>query len=301
VPAIAIATLVGFLVGGARVSENPPSVTPSRVGLAPPPGCRWSRALRSNGLPLGWAAAILLVGYLFLPMKLVWPELWWGVRVRCVLPSYLVLVALIRPLGTGISTGSGRPARLKAALFTRGLPLACLIPMTAVAFAFLGYVTWDFHRFSHDRLAGFDAALAAIPPGQSVLGFPVRPDPHYTLPHPYLVQHYVARKGGRAVPHLRGHRGSYWITMKPPPDSPPWGDPRLFDFHLHGDWDYFLIERPIDDVHDAQPFSIPSMAAVEDPDDDAPPGRPHPMRDVPAGSVRRVVAEGQFELWQRLR
>jgi hypothetical protein len=108
-----------------------------------------------------------------------------------------------------------------------------------------------------------------------VLGFPVRPDPHYTLAHPYLVQHYVARKGGRAVPHLKGHPGSYWITMKPPPASPPWGAPQLFDFAEHGQWDYFLLERPLDGP------------------------APEPMRTAPPGAVSRVLAAGQWELWRR--
>jgi hypothetical protein len=201
---------------------------------------------------------VLFGGYLFLPMQLVWPELWWGVRVRCVLPSYVILLALVRP----------RP---------RGLRPWLVAPAFAGALILFAFITVDFAQHFRGRvLRGFDQAVDEIPPGQSVLGFPVRPDPHYTLPHPYLVQHYVARKGGRAVPHLRGHPGSYWITMKPPPDSPPWGDPRLFDWAAHGAWDYFLIEQPL-----AEP-------PVE------------PMRAAPPGAVRRVFAAGQFELWQNL-
>jgi hypothetical protein len=200
---------------------------------------------------------VLLLGFLLLPIKIVWPELWWRVRVRCVLPSYLVLIALVRPRA-------------------RGLPAWALAPAYGAALVFFAFVTSDFAGYFRERvLAGFDEALAAIPPGQSVLAFPVRPDPHYTRPHPYLVQHYVARKGGRAVPHLKGHPGSYWITMKPPPDSPPWGEPMLFDWELHRGWDYFLIEQPL---------------AGE---------RREPMRLAPPGAVRRVFAGGSWELWRR--
>jgi hypothetical protein len=274
VPALGLFTLVAFLIFGVRV--------PAPVDSTP---------RRADGFFLGWAVVITFAGFLFLPMKLVWPEFWWGVRVRCVLPSYLLAIALVRPV-------IALPA---ARIVSRGLPQAALAPALLAALVFFTYLTVDFHRFARVRLAGFDDALAAIPPGQSVMAFPVRPDPHYTLPHPYLVQHYVARKGGRAVPHLRGHRGSYWITMKPPPESPPWGDPRLFDFRQHGDWDYFLIERPIDDVNDARAFVVPNRAAVEGGEDDDSPARPHPMREVPAGAVRQVTSAGQFELWQRLR
>jgi hypothetical protein len=217
-----------------------------------------------------------------------------------VLPSYLGLIALIRPVSAGPAAPSG-PAWRR--WLSRGLPLPwALAPAALAALAFFGFVTWDFRHFARDRLAGFDSALAAIPPGQSVLAFPVRPDPHYTLPHPYLVQHYVARKGGRAVPHLRGHRGSYWITMKPPPESPPWGDPRVFDFFLHGDWDYFLIERPIDDfaTGPVRPVLVPARATLEG-DEETTPDRPHPMWTAPARAVRRVSNEGRFELWQRVR
>ena len=245
VPGLALATLALLLALG---------VCPRDATAAPS-----AHEARRDWIVLGWAAVLLLLGYLLLPMKLVWPELWWGVRVRCVVPSYLVLLALVRP----------RP---------RGLRPRTVIPAFVGALVFFGFVTVDFaHHFRGRALAGFDQALAAIPRGQSVLGFPVRPDPHYTLPHPYLVQHYVARQGGRAVPHLRGHAGSYWITMKPPPDSPPWGDPLVFDWAAHASgWNYFLIEQPL------------AGPAVE------------PMRAAPPGAVRRVSQQGQFEVWQNL-
>ncbi len=241
VPAVALVTLAVLLIVGVRA----PAPAPTAIGP------------RQNTLLLAWGAGLLLLGFLFLPMKLVWPELWWGVRVRCVLPAYLLLIALVRPR-------------------VRGLPVWTLAPAYLAALGFFAYVTADFAGHFRGRvLAGFDEVVAAIPPGQSVLGFPVRPDPHYTEAHPYLVQHYVARKGGRAVPHLKGHPGSYWITMKPPPASPPWGEPLLFEWPAHAGWDYFLLERPLD-------------GAV-----------PEPMRAAPPGAVTRVAAAGQWELWHR--
>jgi hypothetical protein len=242
VPGVALFTLAAFLALGVRGRADAPAGASARI----------------DWIALGWAAAVLIAGYLLLPMKLVWPELWWGVRVRCVLPLYLVLIALVRP----------RP---------RGLRPWLVAPAFGAALVFFAVVARDFsHHFRGRALAGFDQAVAAIPPGRSVLAFPVRPDPRYTLPHPYLVQHYVARKGGRAVPHLRGHPGSYWITMKPPPESPPWGDPLLFEWAEHSAWDYFLIEQPLD------------APAVQ------------PMRAAPPGAVRRVFAGGQFEVWENL-
>jgi hypothetical protein len=250
VPGLALATLALLLAVG---------VCPREAPAAQPAASLDRSSFRRDWIVLGWAAAVLLLGYLLLPMKLVWPELWWGVRVRCVVPSYLVLLALVRPRA-------------------RGLRPKFVIPAYAAALIFFAFVTVDFaHYFRGRALAGFDQALAAIPRGQSVLGFPVRPDPHYTLPHPYLVQHHVARAGGRAVPHLRGHAGSYWITMKPPPDSPPWGDPGAFDWAAHAaGWNYFLIEQPLQ-------------------------GPPvDPMRAAPPGAVRRVSQQGQWEVWQNL-
>jgi hypothetical protein len=247
VPGLSLATVALLLALGVCPREAAAPASPSPTASD-----------RRDWIVLGWAAAFLLAGYLFMPMKLVWPELWWGVRVRCVVPSYLVLLALVRPR-------------------RRGLPPWAVIPAFAGALGFFAFVTVDFaHHFRGRALAGFDQALAAIPRGQSVLGFPVRPDPHYTLPHPYLVQHVVARKGGRAVPHLRGHAGSYWITMKPPPDSPPWGDPLLFEWPAHAHFDYFLVEQPL------------TGPPVE------------PMRAAPPGAVRRIIQQGQFEVWQNL-
>ncbi|HEY0714422.1 MAG TPA: hypothetical protein VGF45_17190 [Polyangia bacterium] len=313
VPALALASLAVFLIGGARVpTMSPPAATavsdPASSGR--PFGRRLANLLRSDGFFLGWAVALTLAGFLFLPMRLLWPEFWWGVRIRCVLPSYLLAIALVRPIPTRaatpvVETGpapAGSRKSWPARWLRRGVPLVGLAPAVVVALVFFGWLTTDFRRFARERLAGFDEALAAIPPGRSVLGFPLRPDPHHTLPHPYLVQHYVARKGGRAVPHLRGHRGSYWITMKPPPDSPPWGDPRLFDFAQHGAWDYFLIEKPIDALDDSRPFMVPTRLAVESggEEGDEPPARPHPMREVPRSAVRRIVDGGAWELWERV-
>lgn len=246
VPGLALATVAALLALGTR---------PERASAVP----EGTPAARDRTwLALAWAALVLALGYLLLPLKLMWPNQWWGVRVRCVLPLFLVLVALPRPRA-------------------RGLPAWVVGPAFTVAVLFAGYVAYDLRTHFRSRvLAGFDQALAAIPPGASVLAFPVMPDAHYTEGHPYLVQHYTARKGGRAVPFLRGHPGSYWITMKEPPASPPWGDPRLFDWDMHAaGWDYFLVQVPV-----GQP-------------------PPEPLRHAPPGAVGTVSETGQWILYRK--
>ncbi len=268
-PAVALLSLAAFLAFGAR-----PPAPAGATATAPAPGAERSEAAPGDPPPrvplwrrldplrvagLGWPAALFAAGYLFLPMKLMWPDFWWGVRVRCVMPLFLVLVALVRV----------RP---------RGLPTWAAAPALAAGLAMTGYITYDFATYWRGQvLVGLEPALAAIPPGQSVLVFPDLPDDHYTEGHPYLPQIYVARKGGRVVPYLGGHPGAYWITMKEPPPSPPWGDPRAFVWERHASgYDYFLQELPVGGV----------------PVD--------PMRFVPPGAVGVVSAHGQWVLWKRL-
>ena len=247
-PAVALATLAAFLIFGARPVGAPAADAP--------PSRRLDRLVLAG---LAWPAVVFGLGYLLLPMKLMWPDFWWGVRVRCVVPAYLLLIALIRV----------RP---------RGLPAWATAPALAAAVGLFGYIAYDFSTYWRGRvLVGFDQALAAVPPGRSILVFPDLPDAHYTEGHPYLPQHYVSRKGGRVVPYLGGHPGAYWITMKEPPPSPPWGDPRLFDWQTHGaGYDYFLMELPVDGAP------------------------PDPMRFAPPGAVGVVSAHGQWVLWKRL-
>jgi hypothetical protein len=148
-----------------------------------------------------------------------------------------------------------------------------------VAAIYAVYVGVDFQTHWKGRvLAGFDDAIAAIPPGRSLLALPALPDPHYTRGHPYLGQYYVVRTGGRATPYLLGHPGSYWVTMKPPPPSPPWGDPAQFVWSVHGPgYDYFLLERPpAGDIHD-------------------------PFADLPRGAVTLVSSRGAWRLYRRER
>jgi hypothetical protein len=282
-PAAGLLSVLAFLIFGARPgtdasAEAPPgrAAAPSGRSVAPPEPAaagtslaagslrsalgRWYRGIDPLVLAgLAWPAVVFGAGYLFLPMKLMWPDFWWGVRVRCVVPFYLVLVALV-------------PVR------RRGLPGWAAAPALVAGLAMFGYIAYDFSSYWRGRvLVGFEQALAAIPPGRSVLVFPDLPDAHYTEGHPYLPQVYVARKGGRVVPYLGGHPGAYWITMKEPPPSPPWGDPRAFDWERHGrGYDYFLHELPVDGV------------AVD------------PMRFVPPGAVGVVSAQGQWVLYQRL-
>jgi hypothetical protein len=237
---VAIAALALFLIVGVR---------------GEPPVDR-----RKPALWLGWATLALALGYLLLPNKIYWPTYWWGLRVRCVVPLFLVAVA-------GVRTSR------------RGLPPALALVAAAAAVSFAIYVTADFRGHWRGRaLAGFDEALAAVPPGHSLLYFAVFPEPHYTLPHPYIAQYYVARTGGRATPFLGGHPGSYWVTQKPSPEAPPWGDRTKFSWQDHGlGYDYFLVEMPL-----AGPQIDPLMS-------------------VPADAVTRLSSKGQWRLYRRER
>src|SRR4051812_4229024 len=155
ITAVAVVMLLFFLVAGVRGEP-----APDRRG-----GALW----------LGWAALVLALGYLLLPNKIYWPTYWWGLRVRCVVPLFLVAVAGVR-------------------VSRRGLPAWAAIPAAAAGLIFAIYVSADFRGHWRGRaLDGFDQAIAAIPPGQSLLYFAVFPEPHYTLPHPYIAQYYVAR------------------------------------------------------------------------------------------------------------
>ncbi len=246
VPAVAIAVLLAFLVLGAR----------------PEAGAR-RECDRHGWIWLSWAALCLALAFLLLPNQIFWPERWWGVRVRCVVPLFLIAVAAVRPSA-------------------RGLPAWVAAPSVAAALIFAGYVTWDLRtHWHHQVLAGFDEVMAALPPGQSVLAMPALPDDHYTNGHPYLVQHYVAWTGGRAVPFLRGHATSYWVTQKEPPPAPPWGDRGAFVWRDHGPgYDYFLVELPL---HRA------AHRAAND-----------PLEHAPGNEVTLVAARGQWRLYARV-
>jgi hypothetical protein len=252
VPAIALASVAAFLAWGVRAPAPASAAGDERA-----PRVSWALLREHGWIWLAWAALVLALGYLLLPMKLMWPDYWWGVRVRCVAPLFLVLVALPRP----------RP---------RGLPLAALAPAAATALVFAGYLTYDFRvNFRQGELDGFDEVVAALPPGRTVMAFAMA-DPHHTEIHPYLGQHYVARKGGRVVPYLRGHPGSYWVTMHEPPPAPPWSDPRLFVWEEHAGYEYFLLAQP------------PDGPLVD------------PFAQAPPGAVGEVLAKGRWRLYKNL-
>ncbi len=240
---VALVCLVAFLVRGVRAATR--QARPRTL---------------ADALWLGWAAGALALGYWLLPDKVYWPTYWWGVRVRCVLPLFLVAVAAVRAT-------------------PRGLPVWAAAPAAAAGLFLAAYTTWDFRTHFRGRvLSGFDAAIAAIPPGKSLLAMPAPNERHYRRGHPYLGQYYVVRKGGRAAPYLLGHRGPYWVTLKPPPESPPWGDPGQFVWHAHAaGYDYFLVELP-----------------AEGPE-------PDPFREAPAGAVTLISGEGRWALYRRER
>jgi hypothetical protein len=215
---------------------------------------------RGGALWLGWAALVLALGYLLLPNKIYWPTYWWGLRVRCVVPLFLVAIAGVR-------------------VSRRGLPAWAAIPSALAGLVFAIYVGADLRGHWKGRaLEGFDQAIAAVPPGHSLLYFAVFPEPHYTLPHPYIAQYYVARTGGRATPFLGGHPGAYWVTQKPAPEAPPWGDRTQFVWQDHGlGYDYFLVEMPL-----------------EGPQVD-------PLSNVPKDAVTRLSSRGPWRLYRRER
>jgi hypothetical protein len=283
VPLVALATLIAFAILGARVprgeahevarSSAPQAIGASGSGPAQPTRRRTSTLAfartvlaelpRAPGnLLLAWALLLLLLGFLLLPNKLVWPDLWWEVRVRCVAPLYFLAIAAVR----------GTP---------RGLRPTALAPAVGAAVSMALFMTWDFASHWRGRvLVGFEEALAKIPPGRTVMAL-VTPDPRYVRPHPFLVQHYVARKGGRASPQMRGHRGAYWVVPRPPPLHPDWGRPELFVWADHSPgYDYFLVEGPSLDA--------PGAPAVD------------LLAEAPPGALRVVSAVGRWRLYERL-
>ncbi len=250
VPLVALCTLGAFLAMGARSGSKAGASRES-----PAPGATWW---------LVWAVAVLATGYVFLPQRVFWPTIWWGLRERCVAPLFFVAVALVRPSARGLRSWAGLPA-------------------VAVAATFALTIAADFRWYWNARvLDGFDETLAAIPAGASVLSLSANVPPdyhpiHYTLGHPYLVQHHVAHRGGRAVPLLRGHPGSYWITPHEPPPHPPWGRAKEFDFAEHGQsFDYFLLELS------------------EDPPVD-------PLAALSGGVVKPAAAHGRWRLYEKVR
>jgi hypothetical protein len=240
VTVVALVVLAAFLIAGVRAQEP----------VRDRGGARW----------LGWAALVLALGYLLLPNKVYWPTYWWGLRVRCVAPLFLVAIAGVRRS-------------------RHGLPAWAAVPAALAGLVFATYVTADFRGHWRARaLDGFDEALAVVPAGKTLLYFAVFPEPHYTLPHPYIAQYYVARTGGRATPFLGGHPGSYWVTQKPVPEAPPWGDRTQFDWQDHGlGYEYFLVEFPLAG------------------------SRIDPLTNVPANAVTQVFSKGQWRLYRRER
>lgn len=286
VPLLALATLVAFAILGARAgsgrepragdTQAPPLTghAAPRAEVVPPGGRRRTSTLafartvlaelpRAPGnLLLAWSMTVLLLGFLLLPNKLVWPDLWWEVRVRCVAPLYFLAIAAVR----------GAP---------RGLRPTALAPAVAAALGLALFMTWDFASHWQGRvLAGLEEALAKLPPGRTVMAL-VTPDPRYVHPHPFLVQHYVVRKGGRASPQMRGHRGAYWVVPRPLPPHPDWGRPELFAWADHSaGYDYFLVEGPSLDTPGAQSLDL--------------------LSEAPAHSLRLLSNVGRWRLYERL-
>jgi hypothetical protein len=212
VAAATVACTLIYLVVGARVplveKDDPP-----------PPGRAW----------LGWAALIFAAGYFLLPQHIHWPTDWWGARQRFILPLFLVGVVAARPWRYGLD---GR---------WMAIPIAISL--------FYGmFLTRELHlHWRREVTAGLTSAIRSIPPGQSVLYLNPHTGGALTLPHPYLLQYYVAEKGGFVMSGMKGHQEAMWVRPKSfPVGNPTWGRTALFQWTAHSKaYDYFVVEGPI--------------------------------------------------------
>jgi hypothetical protein len=174
--------------------------------------------------------AILVGLYFLLPMKIMVPVEWWAVHVRMIAPGYLVGVASVRR------------AR-------RGLPPVLLAPALGLAIAWSIWLAVDLRRhYNGVEMAGFDQAMAAIPPGQHVqLLLPeFSTETHYEhFPYAYVLGYYVAEKGGLGLPMMMGHPRDLWAVAWKPPPAANWGRASLFRWALHArGWGYFVVKDP---------------------------------------------------------
>lgn len=222
------------------------------------------------GTPARWRRRHLLLfaavtaAYFLLPMELPHPN-WWAVSVRFVVPVWVFAVAAI-------------PAPM------RPYPRALLAPVALAAALFGAYFAVDTHRwFNGGEMAGLDAALDAIPPGQRVLALwpPFEDERHYQhFPLAHAGGYYTVRRGGYANPWFEGAPHDLWVTTRARPDAPGWGRARDFSWPLHGaNFDYFLVKAPAPGQPEAPPL----------------------FRDAPPGAVRPVAAHGRWRVFQRAR
>ncbi|MES1164467.1 MAG: hypothetical protein ABUR63_01815 [Verrucomicrobiota bacterium] len=124
-------------------------------------------------------------------------------------------------------------------------------------------------------------AVAAIPPGQRVQApYPAFDNErHYShFPMGYIVDYYVAERGGTASPILYGPR-EFPVAWRRPRPSVPWGRTSQFHWDEHaGSWDYFLVKQP-----------APG---------NGPPGL-WPFGDAPDGAMAKVYKRGLWSVWRR--
>jgi hypothetical protein len=147
----------------------------------------------------------------------------------------------------------------------------------AISIFWAGYVTRYLHQhWKRDVIEGFPDAVNHIPAGKSVL-YLLSASERFTLNHPYLVQYYVADRGGFAVPTMKGLDDAVWVRPKRLPDSPMWGQYWSFQWSRHSrDFDYFLLEQPIT-------------------------GRKFPgLPGAPPGAATLVFQKGRWQVFQKV-
>lgn len=205
---------------------------------------------------------IALAAYFLLPMELPHPG-WWAVSVRFVVPAWVfALLALPAP--------------------TRRVPFALLAPAALAGVLYGPYLAYDFHRwFMGVEMAGFDAALDDIPPGQRVLAlWPSFDDErHYAhFPLAHAIDYYTVRRGGYANPWLEGVPHDLWVTTRERPPAPGWGMAFAFSWPEHAPhFDYFLAKDP--------PPGLPPLPPL--------------FTDAPPGAVAPVSVHGLWRLYRR--
>src|SRR5262249_26083670 len=119
-------------------------------------------------------------------------------------------------------------------------------------------------HWKREVLAGFTGAIRSIPPGHSVLYLNPGHGGIFTLPHPYLVQYYIADVGGFAVSTMKGHQEALWVLPRTLPPSPSWGRTSHFAWAAHArSFDYFLVEGSPPAAFGGRLFGAPDGAVTQ--------------------------------------
>lgn len=253
-----VATLSLLALGGFALATRRRGPRDARLeALAPGVPARW----RHRHLLLLGA---VIAAYFALPMALPHPN-WWAVSVRFVVPTWLFAVAAIPASG-------------------RRYPPALLVPVALAGAFYAAHFALDTHRwFNGVEMAGLDAALDEIPPGQRVLALwpPFDHERHYDhFPLGHAGGYYTVRRGGYANPWFEGAPHDLWVTTRARPAAPGWGRAHDFVWALHSaSFDYFLVKSPAPGQPEGRPLFL----------------------DAAPGSVRSVAVHGLWHVYERTR